>query len=396
MKQDKKLGVIFVIILFVGFLGVVFNFSLLVLKVKEEVRDNYGVYQNKEEVNMLVKLENKLGNIVMAVENKVTNSFPFYASINTFCQKLNYDINKLFYKDVPLKKNSDDEYVFYNQRDNFYYIKNKYSDKELSKRLDKQVTFFNELSQKGVDVYIYVPTRYELTVLPKNNLNSYVQEFTSKLDKDIRVRVMDVQNVQDYQRYFYKTDHHWNIYGALNGYEDIMDMLGKEPLNDLKVTVHKERKYYGSMAKTALNDHTFDYILDVTKENTCDVSVNGGKALEEFKPRYIRLDRAQKFYDYYVQYFNGQYGNVVYKCANDSQDKLLIMSDSYAWQIDYLVADSFSETHVINLRYDEYKDKKFDIVGYMKKNEISKVLFLYEGGSTIFDQYDYDFYGRLK
>ena len=154
--------------------------------------------------------------------------------------------------------------------------------------------------------------------------------------------------------------------------------------------------YYGSLAKTALNDNINDYISDVDIKLDYDVYVNGKSADSLFKPREIRLDRSYKYYDYYVQYFNGQYGNVVYDYHNNDKENLLIIGDSYSWQIDYLIANSFNKTHVINLRYDEYKNKDFNLSKYVSDNNISKVLFLYEGGSTIFDQYDYDFEGRVK
>ena len=52
---------------------------------------------------------------------------------------------------------------------------------------------------------------------------------------------------------------------------------------------------------------------------------------------------------------------------------------------------------ISNLRRDdEYKNKKFNLSKYVSDNNISKVLFLYEGGSSMFDQYDYDFEGRVK
>ena len=92
----------------------------------------------------------------------------------------------------------------------------------------------------------------------------------------------------------------------------------------------------------------------------------------------------------------GQYGNVVYDYNDDTKDNLLIVGDSYSWQIDYLIASSFNKTHVVNLRYDEYKNNNFDLIKYVTKNNINKVLFLYDGGSTLFDQYNYNFEGRVK
>ena len=150
------------------------------------------------------------------------------------------------------------------------------------------------------------------------------------------------------------------------------------------------------MAKTALNDIIYDYISDIDYNPTYKVMVNDKMPKEIFKPREIRLDRDYKYYDYYVSYFNGQYGKVVYDFNNASKENILIVGDSYTWQIDYLLAQHFNKTHVINLRYDEFKDNVFDLSSYVKNNNISKVLFLYDGGSTLFDQYNYNFEGRVK
>ena len=366
MQKDKKLVIVFLVILFGICLCIPCKFVLVKIGVMSMNMDNFLEYKEKDVNNVVDKINNVIGRIENSVENKVTNYFPFYNVI----------------------------YIFYDKVNDFYYLTNKYTSKELDERLDSQVKFFNELSKKKIDVNIYIPTRYEFTTLKKDNLNNYVGEFVSKLDSNINVRVMDVKSIDEYKEYFYKTDHHWTINGALDGYKDICDMLNIDAINNLNIVKHKERKYYGSLAKTALNDNINDYISDVDIKLDYDVYVNGKSADSLFKPREIRLDRSYKYYDYYVQYFNGQYGNVVYH--NSDKENLLIIGDSYSWQIDYLIASSFNKTHVINLRYDEYKNKKFNLSKYVSDNNISKVLFLYEGGSSMFDQYDYDFEGRVK
>ena len=67
----------------------------------------------------------------------------------------------------------------------------------------------------------------------------------------------------------------------------------------------------------------------------------------------------------------------------------MILEDSYGWQIDDLIASHFNKTYVIDIRHDEYENGKFYIKDFMKENNITKVLFLYEAGTTFFDQYDY-------
>lgn len=397
MKKDKVFNAVFCGIIGGVCLYIPVHFMLVHIGVVTKTsNDNQVVFEPISEKNIGDKLSNKVSAIKTRLENEITNSFPFYNSLNGLYQNFNYYMNSFFYKEVPLKTNSDNEYIFYNKENDFYYLENQYSKDELDKRLDMQVAMFNKLANLDIDMYLYFPTRYELTKLKDNNLNSYVDIFKDKLSSKIKVANMDITSLEQYKNYFYKTDHHWNMNGALAGYYDIMDILGKVPVDNLEVVNKRERKFYGSMAKSVLNNKTYDYILDVDKKLDYDVLVNGKQASEVFKPRQIRLDRDYLYYDYYVQYFNGQYGEICYDYHKDNEENLLIVSDSYAWQIDYLIASSFNKTYVVNLRYDKWKKGDLNLEEYMKERNIKKVLFLYEGGSMMFDQYNYNLEGRIK
>ena len=397
MKRDKVFNAVFCGIIGGVCLYIPVHFMLVHIGVVTKTsNDNQVAFEPVAEKNIVDKVSNKVNAVKNRLENEVTNSFPFYNSLNGLYQNANYYMNKLVYKEVPLKTNSDSEYIFYNKENDFYYLENQYSKEELDKRLDTQVAMFNKLANLDIDMYLYFPTRYELTMLKDNNLSSYVDSFKDKLSSKIKVANMDITSLEQYKNYFYKTDHHWNMNGALAGYYDIMDILGKAPVDNLEVVNKRERKFYGSIAKSVLNNKTYDYILDVDKKLDYDVLVNGKQASEVFKPRQIRLDRDYLYYDYYVQYFNGQYGEICYDYHQDKEENLLILSDSYAWQIDYLIASSFNKTYVVNLRYDKWKKEDLNLEEYMKERNIKKVLFLYEGGSMMFDQYNYNLEGRIK
>ena len=397
MKKDKIFNAVFCGIIGGVCLYIPVHFMLVhVGVVTKTSNDNQVAFEPVAEKNIVDKLSNKVNAIKTRLENEITNSFPFYNSLNGLYQNFNYYMNSFLYKEVPLKTNSDSEYIFYNKENDFYYLENQYSKEELDKRLDTQVKMFNKLANLDIDMYLYFPTRYELTMLKDNNLSSYVDSFKDKLSSKIKVANMDITSLEQYKNYFYKTDHHWNMNGALAGYYDIMNILGKVPVDNLEVVNKRERKFYGSMAKSVLNNKTYDYILDVDKKLDYDVLVNGKQASEVFKPRQIRLDRDYLYYDYYVQYFNGQYGEICYDYHKDKEENLLILSDSYAWQIDYLIASSFNKTYVVNLRYDKWKKEDLNLEEYMKERNIKKVLFLYEGGSMMFDQYNYNLEGRIK
>ena len=397
MKRDKVFNAVFCGIIGGVCLYIPVHFMLVhVGVVTKTSNDNQVAFEPVAEKNIVDKVSNKVNAVKNRLENEVTNSFPFYNSLNGLYQNFNYYMNSFFYKEVPLKTNSDNEYIFYNKENDFYYLENQYSKDELDKRLDMQVKMFNKLANLDIDMYLYFPTRYELTKLKDNNLSGYVDSFKDKLSSKIKVANMDITSLEQYKNYFYKTDHHWNMNGALAGYYDIMDILGKAPVDNLEVVNKRERKFYGSMAKSVLNNKTYDYILDIDKKLDYDILVNGKQASEVFKPRQIRLDRDYLYYDYYVQYFNGQYGEICYDYHKDKEENLLILSDSYAWQIDYLIASSFNKTYVVNLRYDKWKKEDLNLEEYMKERNIKKVLFLYEGGSMMFDQYNYNLEGRIK
>lgn len=393
--QDKKLITIFLIIIFGIFLIIPCNFILVKMNILTINRDNFSTYIGKNEKNIFDKINNLTLKVENKIENAYTNYFPFYNSINKIYQSINFYSNSLIYNDIPIKTNSNGEYIFFNKEDEFYYLKNNYNNLELDNRIEKQINFFNNIS-KNINLYIYVPTIYEYTTLKDDNLSNYVNLFQENLNSNINVSVMNIEDINTYKKFYYKTDHHWTIYGAIDAYQSIMSMMGKECINYGDIYEHKERKYYGSITKSASINNVYDYIMDTDVNLEYDVLINGKNKDELFKPRKIRLDRDYIFYDYYISYFNGQYGNVIYDYNNPKEENLLILGDSYTWQIDYLIAASFNKTHVVNLRYDEYKNNKFDLNKYVIDNDIDKVLVLYETGVVLFDQYGYDFEGRVK
>lgn len=390
-KNDKILIFSFIIILFLVFL----SYPIIYIGVSNgffqlQITDNLKSYKSR--TGVFSSIENKILSKEVSIENKAINYFPFYFQLNSFYQNLEFSLNDIIYKnDIPIGKNSDSEYIFYDKKNKFYYLLNDKSEKELQERVERQILFFNNLSNLDLDIYLYIPVRYDLTNLNKSvtnrGLQKYIKYFTSNLDSKINYDVMEINSIEEYKDKFYLTDHHWNINGALDSYYSILKMMKKNPIYNLKGVEVSNRKFYGSIAKTALSTRENDYILDINEPlDYKSVKINGKSVDNLFKPRKIKDSEKRIFYDYYVGYFNGQYGEIIYDNNNDKEENLLILSDSYSWQIDYLLAKSFNKTFVLNFRY--YNDD-FNLQDYIKKNNIDKLLFLYEGSAILFDQYDY-------
>lgn len=393
MKHQRIFIILFLIIIYgvLGFYGFK-QFMLSTGRSSLELTDNWKYYTFKDENNIVDKIDNKIGSFKTTIENKTNNYFPLYLNVNSFYKEVNFNLNYLTYNNVPIGTNSDGERLFYNTLDNFFYLENKYTSSELDERYDQQVDFINTMDEKGLDINIYMPTRYELTSLSNSDVSKYVDAFKKDINSDINLTIMDVNDIDDYKNKFYTTDHHWNMNGALDAYYDIMEMLDKKPIDSLSVNKLVDTKCYGSMAKTGMNTTKYDNIIDVDYYPNYDVTVNGIKNLDRYKPRKLQSFDT-KFHDCYADYFYGLYYEVVFDYHNEEDDNLLILGDSYAWSIDYLIAASYNKTYELNLRY---LDDELDLQKYMEEHDIDTVLFLYEGQSLLFDVYDYGFIRKVK
>ncbi len=301
--NKKVFIIIFLIIIFSVFIFVPFKEVLIHFKLVDFYKtDNWKIVEKSNN-----KIYDRIMSLESNIENRYNNYFPFYNKINSMYYNSIINIDGLYLNDIYLKDNSDFEHLFYEKENNLYYLTNHYSNSELEERLNNQVYFYNDIKNKypNVDLMVYLPLRYSETK-SKNvfNINEKINNFTSKLDKNIKYSVFDTDN---YLKYFYRTDHHYNSYGAELVY---LDILNKFNLNNNLDISHKTvyKNYYGSMAKSILSTKIVDNLSSMNISNNLKVNINDTK----FKPLKIE-ERNNIFHDYYVQYFDGQYDEIIYE-----------------------------------------------------------------------------------
>ena len=376
--KNKFLTITFLVVIFGVFLFVPAKEMLIRLhKVNFYKSDNWKTVPKSND-----RVYDKIMSLESFIENRYENYFPLYNKINSVYYNSIIKIDSIYLDDIYLKENTDKDRVFYDKKNNFYYLVNSYSKDELNDRMNTEIDFYNSLATKYDDINfaIYLPLRYEMT--SAKNVNGYhdlVVEFEEKLDKNIKVSDLDSKTTEEYLKYFYKTDHHYNSYGAYRAYNDILKMYGIDDNLEFRLK-DVTSPYYGSMAKSLLLTNVKDILLALDYPIGVNVKVDD----EDFKP--LEVDKkSNPFYDYYVKYFNGQYDEIVYKNNVEKDSNLLIISDSMAWQIDYLLANKFNNTYVINMRYGKWKNSDLNFDEYIKENNITHVLFLMEAKNLIFD-----------
>ena len=383
MKKDKPIIVLFLIIVFGVFAFYPVKYILLKTnKLNLISSDNWKTYEKSGN-----RIKDLVMNLETAIDIRTVNYFPFYNDVTSAFYNFNIKMDSLFSDKVYVKANYDGENLFYDKENNFYFLLNNLSSEELNSRIKTQISFYNDISDKypNVNLYVYLPLRYEVTNFSNlHNLNNYVNKFKNGLNKNIHVSMLESINVDEYLTYFYKTDHHYNSVGALKAYNDIVKMMNINNTKELSI-VNVQSPYYGSLARTALNKNVSDNLMDFDYQN--DVKSNNLDS--KFKPRTI-VKKANPFYDYYISYYNGQYDEVIYSSDVQNNRNLLIISDSLSWQVDYILAENFENTYVINLRYGKWKTDKLYLKEYLAEHNITDILFLQEAEQQMFDLYNHN------
>lgn len=196
------------------------------------------------------------------------------------------------------------------------------------------------------------------------------------------------KDYEEFSKYFYKTDHHWNYKGSYIGYKDIIKLLlgDEEEVMVPEKLVDFKIPFNGSSARIAkISDFSDDF-----------------KAYKfNFKDHEEFLDRKIGTYGSYENYFNGNISNVpfethyskfygddnaevIYDYNNDEKENILIIGNSFSNSVNSLIASHFNKTYVVDLRhYYDVFGEKFDYDNYIEKNNIDKVLIL--GHHTLYN-----------
>src|SRR5574344_58073 len=385
-KNDKFILIVFLIIIFGVLVWYPIKYVLISTGISSLDYNNFKEYVSKPSTS----LKNKLDNIVLktktSIENRVTNYFPFYDNINYEYSNLRL-LNKFLYNNydsINLKQNSNGEYLFLEKETNTLFYRISQNEEELNKKLLSQIKLYNSMVNDDIDLYIYAPNRYEFTLTDNTELidmQKYIDKFKKRLNKNIKFATLDSSNIDEYNNNFYKTDHHWNGRGAYKGYVEISFMMG---IPSLSLNINNEVEMRGSLAKVAAITNITDTFETIDFQNKCEVLVNDKKN-SSYKPKKI-LESNNKFFDYYISYYNGMFEKVEYNCNNDKEN-LLIFADSNIWAIDEILASQFNKTYIINMKY---VNNNFYYKEFIKTNNISKVLVVNETPAILFDYYNYN------
>ena len=238
--------------------------------------------------------------------------------------------------------------------------------------IKENVKQFNNLNNLA-DTYYYVindPAVFDFRInkltedmakILKNNMNGYKA-----------ISSLKFSNYKEAKKIFYKTDHHWNYYGAQRGYEDIAKMMNTKKVYKPTETFHSGENFFGSHARNIRNyDFPEEFVAYKYKLPPHDSYINGERAQYN---GILKTEKHDYEYDkninFYGLYYGSDYAEVMFDYHQPDKKNLLIVANSYSNAINELVAAGFDKTYIIDPRHNmDWRAKE-----YIKNNDIDKVL----------------------
>lgn len=250
--------------------------------------------------------------------------------------------------------------------------------------IKESVKGFNKFANEFKDSKIYmVPVPHKIMMyeekMPIDDYetrgNKYLDTFIEGIDKE-NINCLDYRKYVDKnEEIFFKTDHHWNLNGAYEGYKMIMESIKTDfneigeiqNINDFQMKEAKDvflgsdGRKVSSVMQDLENINTY-YNKDLEK---CDIYHNGKK--REFI--YEDVISKDKLNNDYLTYLRGDFDKLTIKNKSADNDlKVVVIGDSMDNILMQFLAPHFKEIYNYDLRKfkknikEEIKEVKPDII----------------------------------
>ena len=279
---------------------------------------------------------------------------------------------------LELTSNTERRRGIFNCEDYIVYLPES-MDGEREKTLMMNMEKYNHLNKLGKVYYYFVDDSSSFDFARNERVVNYPEKLRVGLKGGSGFDFLKYDNFEEYKKYFYKTDYHWNYRGSYQGFLDIVKMLGVERVAEPRGVFTNHENFFGSHARGTSNydfGEEFEfYEFEIPKH---EVWINGEPGqynhFEEYKRHDYEYGKTENYYGYV---YGEDYGEVKFDFGRPGKENLLIISNSYSNAINELIAQYFNKTYVVDLRY--YKEtfgKNFEASSYLKEKKIDKVLVL--------------------
>jgi len=249
--------------------------------------------------------------------------------------------------------------------------------------VEKNLSYIQRLTEK-TDIPVYLGLIPSAAEVWRDKLPAGAESWdqTALLEvSDIDFRAALSAHADEY--IFYRTDHHWTSRGAYYGYTAVMEALGRGD-ETLSITHFAPETVSGKFNGTLYSQSGVhwlepDYMQFWVREDGLNVT-SWRMGQPEAATLYDRSYLEQK--DKYSAFLGGnQPLCVIRNPAVADGGKLLLVRDSYSDSLAPFLSQSFSEVHLLDLRY-----YRASAAQYAEENSIDAIVVLYSVPNFITDK----------
>lgn len=213
----------------------------------------------------------------------------------------------------------------------------------------------------------------------------YQREFLDKLPSSCSIVDLSIKEPDVYFQKYFKTDHHWTIFGGADAYKAILENYDKAT----PTLVFREQypgPFYGSGARSGLLTLSWDSLSDATiAPSIIKVLVDGKEQPvswlnDRLDSEYTGYQKTHQFENVYADYFHGDPGLIEIQSAAP-KGTLLIIGDSFTNCIDYLFSNDYSCVYILDPRsYDGSLEE------FLDNRKVDDAVFLIASNNLISDK----------
>lgn len=264
-------------------------------------------------------------------------------------------------------------------KDHYYFEKLLDSDFE-ENRYNNNLRLVAALQEKLEDQIITMLVPSPATIC-KDKLPKYAVEYDSKQNYekgkeiigkenwlDIRI---PLENESKQKQVYFRTDHHWTMYGAYIAYQALLQQLKQtpQPLEYFGLQ-EKSDAFYGTLYSKALDKNAIPDSLLIPENipSGLQITCDGEKRKSIYDIRKLSTK------DKYSVFFGGNYGITQIINSNGKQaETLIVIKDSFANCLVPMLIEHYPKIIMIDLRY--YNDS---VSSLLSKEKNKTILLLYE------------------
>ncbi len=212
----------------------------------------------------------------------------------------------------------------------------------------------------------YLPAH--ATLYDSEGLNQQAQDLLQNVNfVDLRD---DFQEISQKRQIYYKTDHHWSLYGAYTGAMNYYESIGAAGKSYEEYGIKAvSNSFYGTLYSKALDRKAIPDEIDAPMELPPVKVYCDGVQKEGI---YDKSKLEEK--DQYAYFFGGNYGEVdIINESAASEKKLLMIKDSFANSMVPFLMEEYTQIKMVDMRY--FKGSLQELA---EEYQAEEILVLYE------------------